>query len=111
MSGRSLTGTARYMSINTHRGIQQSRRDDMEAITYVIMFLLRGSLPWQGLKPTHPSPHKKRDGKVANHRRSSTLNYDYICEVKVKTTPEMLAEGYPHELAQLITYTRGLSYE
>jgi casein kinase 1 len=92
--GKNLTGTARYCSINTHLGIEQSRRDDLEAVGYIMLYFLRGNLPWQGLK-------------AANKE----LKYDRISEKKMSTTVEALCAGHPPEFADYLHYCRGLHFD
>ena len=92
--GKSLTGTARYASVNAHLGIEQSRRDDVESLGYVFMYFLRGHLPWQGLK----AATKKQ-------------KYEKISEKKMSTQVETLCKGFPGEFGMYLNYCKGLRFE
>ena len=91
---RNLTGTARYASINALNYLTQSRRDDLEAVGYVLMYFLRGKLPWQGI----PVQNKE-------------VRYKKIMEKKMSTSPEELCQGFPSQFSEYIRYTRNLKYE
>lgn len=91
---KNLTGTARYASCNTHLGIEQSRRDDLESLGYVLLYFLRGSLPWQGLK----AATKKQ-------------KYDKICQKKLSTPIEVLCKSNPVEFASYFHYCHSLTFD
>ena len=89
IQNKSLKGTVRYSSINTHLGIDQSRRDDMQALGYILLYMLQGSLPWQNLM-------KNRDKKEAYH---------YIMLLKMKCNAETLTENvHPSIRIPLMSY-------
>jgi serine/threonine protein kinase len=91
---KKLIGTARYASINALKGCEQGRRDDMESLGYVLLYFLRGNLPWQGLKL-----YKGDD------------RYKKIYEVKKNTPIDELCAGFPKEFNEYIKYTRNLNFE
>ena len=92
-TGKKLTGTARYASINALNGKEQSRRDDLESIAYILLYFLRGSLPWQGIK------YYNREGR-----------FKKIYEKKRDTSSKELCEGFPEELAIFIDYVKSLTF-
>ena len=92
--GKYLTGTARYASINTHLGVEQTRRDDIEALGYMMIYLIKGHLPWQGM--VNSNPEKK---------------YDKIKDLKIKIKLEELCQGLPKETIKFIQYARDMRYD
>ena len=90
---RRLTGTVRYTSVNVHRGIEPSRRDDLESLIYVLVYLMRGKLPWQGVEAS-----------------SKERKYVRIGEIKTTTEPEQLCHGLPHDVFVLHRYVRGILF-
>ena len=92
-TGKKLTGTARYASVNALSGYEQSRRDDLESIAYILLYFLRGSLPWQGLKINNKDDRYKK-----------------ICEKKRNTTSAQLCDGFPREFETFVNYVKNLEF-
>lgn len=90
---KNLTGTPRYASIADHLGIEQSRRDDLESLGYVLIYFLQGRLPWQGVKAEN-----KKD------------KYMRIFETKQSVSVQELCSGLPLEFQDYLVYCRGLRY-
>ena len=75
-------------------GVEQSRRDDLESIGYVLVYFLKGGLPWQGLKA-----------------KSATKKYKLIMEKKQSITIPALCQGCPSQFAEYLAYCRSLKFE
>jgi casein kinase 1 len=93
VEGRPLAGTARYASVGALRGVEQSRRDDLESLGFVWLYLLRGSLPWMGLAA-----------------RDQREKYARICQVKARTSFEELCRGFPAEFVRYFHAVRALRF-
>jgi len=90
----SLTGTARYASINAHKGLEQSRRDDLEAVGHMLLYFLRGVLPWSGLDAT-----------------TKEEKYRKIRQKKEDTPLSELCEKFPKEFKDYLEYARNLDFQ
>lgn len=86
-------GTARYCSVNTHMTWEQSRRDDLESIGYILMYLLRGILPWQNIKAV------------------KTDKYTLIGQRKKMIITEQLCHGFPVEFSTYLNLVKALDFE
>lgn len=90
---RTLIGTARFSSINTHLGIEQSRRDDLESLGYMLIYFLFGQLPWAGLQAS------TKDSK-----------YMKIMKRKMNMNIEQLTKDQPEEFSFYFHYVKSMKY-
>jgi serine/threonine protein kinase len=88
-----LTGTARYTSISNHLGIELSRRDDLEGLGYVLVRMLSGTLPWQGIRG-----------------ETKQLRNEKIKTKKMETPLESVCQGEAAYLHDFIEICRGLDF-
>ena len=89
-----LTGTVRFASANALRGGEQSRRDDLESIGYMIIYFMRGKLPWQEVKG-----NKKLE------------RYLKIYKMKKNVSPEDLCKSLPKQMVDFMKYVKHLEFE
>ena len=88
------TGTARYASLNVHRGRTHARRDDMESLGYLLLdLLLGGELPWSGVTA-----------------RTTKAGWDRLKSLKEDILLPDLCRGLPHGIMDYIDYTRRLRF-
>jgi serine/threonine protein kinase len=93
-NGKSIVGTARYSSINSHLGIELSRRDDLESLGYMLLYFLKGKLPWQGI----PADNK--------HDK-----YAMIGKMKQECPITELCAGIPQVFHDYLSYARSLEFK
>jgi serine/threonine protein kinase len=95
-TNKKLVGTIRYAPVNSHKGWEQSRRDDLESIGYLLVYFLKGTLPWQGLG--------------VKEKLSKDEKYQLILECKEKISPEQLCSGLPKEFKQYFEHVKELAF-
>ena len=91
---RNIIGTMRYISMNTHQGYEQGRRDDLESLFYIIIYFIKGELPWQNIKS-----------------KTRAEKYTKIFEIKKMVTENgELIDGLPLEMGKILEYILGLNF-
>lgn len=98
LKGVGLVGTPRYTSINSHLGFQQSRRDDLESLGYILVYFLKGNLPWMNM--VFP-----KDQMLASESKNAL-----IMKKKQDTTLEELCQGLPVEFLEYFKYVKALKF-
>lgn len=91
---RGFVGTPRYASKNAHQGITQSRRDDLEAVGYMCIFLMKGSLPWQNVKI-----------------KDKKLKHQFLHQKKSNVKLSVLCQDLPQEFKMYLEIVRDLEYD
>ncbi len=89
-------GTARYASINAHKGCELSRRDDLESLGYILIYLYKGSLPWQNIRN---DTDKNKKYKIISKLKSEK-NIFHKC-----------LENMPIEFKVFLDYSKNLKFE
>lgn len=99
-------GTPLFASLNTHLGVETSRRDDLESLAYMLIYFLRGTLPWRKVRaPRHPPA-----GIDPASYNPISLTWDMIRDAKL-ASEELLTVGLPAEFDVFFRYSRGLEFD
>ena len=93
-----MIGTARYASLNSHLGYELSRRDDLESLGYVLIYLFKGRLPWQ--RPPYS------DKKLTKEQQ-----FALITKIKQQTSVSDLCHGMPEQFMRYMNYVKGLEFQ
>ena len=91
---KKIVGTLRFLSLNALKGGEQSRKDDLISIGYVLIFFIKGKLPWQSIKG-----------------RNMEERYTLLYKKRLEITPEKLCDSLPEEFAQYMKYVENLAFE
>lgn len=113
-----IEGTTRYMSISTHQGRAPTRKDDLQSLAYTLIYMLKGSLPWQGVKPPKYQTVKDKDGKIMGKKElifkhdSDLMNWkrDKILALKKSISTSKLCNNLPSIFELFLKYSLRIKY-